>query len=542
MANVSEEAIRVKILDAKTAEKELRGVRKELEYTTGQTSSHGKAAHEAARGHEHLSRSFSATRRAVSYGAGLFGISAATYGLKDLVQGGLKAQESQALLRSALRDTGVEGAKHINQLNAAAERSSSTGGFAALEETAGLTAFIRETKNSTQAINLQREAVELARGAHLGLGQAQAVVQRIQTGQTGRLQRYLGILQPTRYHVEQLTAAEKKQYPERLKAAELADKRATAEAANVRVLERYGTATEVYSRTTQGAVSNANNAWKAATEQLGLKLLPVVTDVANGFREVVTEVQKGEGIWGTVEKDATDVWEALRSVWEYFEKNKTSLELLETALEGLAAAWAIEKVLKFAAALKELMIVQQISKAFGGLGPAAQKGATALEAESGAYSAAGAVLGEAFLYAFVAYIGLNAGKMLAKHLHVGFHPENILEGKSPFEITTVQHAAKEAPGNAAKESEWKRWETQHPFLASKQAGGLLGKESAIEKWAHSFEHPTTHHVHVDTHVHLDGKEVAHSVATHVLTDPKVARKVAEGTTKHTLELQARNGH
>ncbi|MDA4133771.1 MAG: hypothetical protein OK454_11720, partial [Thaumarchaeota archaeon] len=97
----SEEILRVKLLDAKKAESELRGVRKELERTTGSTKESGRSSHEAAKGHEHVSRAIGGLKNALGYAGGLIGIAAVGYGLKDVVQGGIKAQEQQLLLQNA---------------------------------------------------------------------------------------------------------------------------------------------------------------------------------------------------------------------------------------------------------------------------------------------------------------------------------------------------------------------------------------------------------------------------------------------------------
>src|ERR1700751_3835772 len=175
-------------------------------------------------------------------------------------------------------------------------------------------------------------------------GRALQVVRRIQTGQIGRLQQYLGIIQPVKTYVEQLTATEKKRYPQKVKEAELLDKEATAKEANRRVLERYGGAVKSYNESAAGSISNANNAFKRATEELGEKALPVITEVAKGFAEVIGEVEAGQGIWGPIGHDISAVAGDLKDVWQWFERNKTVAEVLGGTL---GAVFATEKVLQF---------------------------------------------------------------------------------------------------------------------------------------------------------------------------------------------------
>ena len=320
MATTNEE-LRVRLLDAKKAESELRGVRKELEKVSGTTTASGKSAAKAAESHGKLSGALGSLKHVLTYGGGLVGFAAVGYGLKDITEGGIKAQEQQVLLQNALQATGQAGKGHMAAINEAITKSTATGGFSDLEEKGAISSLIRETGSYTKAIKDNQLAITLARGAHEGYQTAISQVERVQTGQVGRLQKLLGIIQPVKYYEQQLTAEQKKRFPEKLKDAQLLDKEATAREANRRILERYGSSVAAYNKSTAGSIQNANNAFKNATDQLGEKLLPAETAVAKAFAGIITEMSKGEGIWKTVGKDISLLgkdFERLAKAGEWF--------------------------------------------------------------------------------------------------------------------------------------------------------------------------------------------------------------------------------
>jgi hypothetical protein len=348
---ISEELLRVKLLDAKRAEVELRAVRKELELTTGaSTDSAAATADSAAASDEHaastgrLSGALSGLKSALVYGGGLIGLAGVGYGLKDVVQGGQQSQEQMLLLKNALKATGQEGAGHLNRLNKAISQSGTTGGFSKLEETQGIAELVRETQSSTAAIKDNASAVTLARGAHESYAAALSQVEKVQTGSVGRLQKLVGPFVASKYYIDQLTASEKKRFPQKVKDAELLDKEATAREFNRRILERYGSAVTSYNKSTAGAISNANNAFKNATEQLGEKLLPAEKAVAQWFGKLVTEITKGEGPWKTVEKDIKKAWEALEGMYHFLDGHKELAKLLGFSVAAAVAHHELKKV------------------------------------------------------------------------------------------------------------------------------------------------------------------------------------------------------
>ena len=245
----------------------------------------GKSADDGAKHIGLLHKSLEGIRNVIGYGGGILGLAGVAYGIKDVVSAGTQWQSQQAQLRNALKNTGQQGAGHLDEVNAAIERSATHGGYNPLEQTQGITQLLRFTGSATAAIKLNAAATNLARGAHIEYSQALKLVARAQAGTAGRAQQYLGIIQPVKEHVDALTAAQKKHNPELLRNAELLDKQATALEINRAITAKYAGATQAYSRTAAGAFSNFKNTVDLLMERLGRLLLPLITKVAHGLAD-----------------------------------------------------------------------------------------------------------------------------------------------------------------------------------------------------------------------------------------------------------------
>lgn len=504
----STEELRVKLLDAKKSETELRAVRRELEKTTGATSESGKASSSAAKAHEHSHRALGGVRSILSFSGGLLGLSAVGYGLKDVTQGGIKAQEQQLLLQNALKATGQKGKHHLGELTHAIDTSTGTGGFSAIEETEGLTQLVRLTKSSTQAIRLNKDAILLARGVHESYGSALSQVGRLQAGQVGRLQRYLGILQPVTYYEKRMGEEERKRYPDKLKEAQRLDKEATGREANRRILERYGGAVAAYNKSTAGSISNANNAFKNVTEQLGQKLLPAETAAAKGFGKLVTEISKGEGVWKTVGKDISTVWHDLEGVYKFLEKHKS----LETLLGYGVAAGVGSKLLSKAPGAGLL------SKALGG--------SPAVEGAEGAAASAptpsGLLLGgaySAYLLGKTSFGGNQESFFGNPYGQARHHEANIkaLREENAHSITLT-------PRMMAK------IHTQTVAAERKAAAQVMDPAAMFGALRSAVEHGMA-----GASVHMDGQKVGEVLRR----NPRASREVAEGVNQHVKIMGVR---
>ena len=577
----TEEVLALKIKDAKRAQDELKQVERSIKGVQGSTEASGKAAKDAARSHDeahHAIRKFgSGLTSAIGYGAGAIGLMGVGYGLKDIVQGGIRAQEQQVLLQQALRQTGQYGSRHIDELNRSISATSSSGGFSREEQTQGLGEFVRLTKSSSQAVRLNAEAMKLARGAHMGYGQAVSMVERIQTGQVGRLQKYLGIIVPVKTYVEKLTTFEKKYEPWKKKWAEEEDKKATAMEANRRVLERYGGSMEAYNKTAAGSVSNANNAFKELTEQIGEKLLPVVTAAAKGFSELINEVKAGNGVWGEIGSTIKTVWEGLEGIGSFIGKNKWLQQLIAVVGGGALLAVGAKKVLglvpgsgllgKHANGVLEKatggliggergasparpLWVRQVGGGGGGGGipalagdAAAASGDTGLVVGGGSIATAGAIgLGiPAFMY---------GGKALSKLIY-GSSADPLAtpdEGgwlSALFGFTGKAHGFAQnthatgggrASGSYQHEESVARKIIERGYHAASYKGLTPREIELIEK---AFKSAAEHTHREPIKIYLDGKELAKLIGDHAVRHPQVGRKFAEGSTKYALQRNAR---
>lgn len=500
----------MRLLDAKKAETELRSVRKELESTTGATKGSAKGAAEAAESHHRLSGAFGGLKSALMYGGGLIGLAGVGYGLKDITQGGIQAQERQLLLQQALRQTGQAGSKHMGELHNAISRTSSAGGFAPLEESEGLAQLVRETRSTSAAIRDNREAIMLARGAHESYGTAIMQVQRIETGQVGRLQRYLGIIQPTKYYIDQLTASEKKRFPEKVKEAELLDKEATAREANRRILERYGGVVATYNKSTAGSISNANNAFKQATEQLGEKLLPAETAVAKAFTKIVTEISKGEGVWKTVGKDISTVWKDLEGVYHFLEQHKDLAKLL-----GYGAAVGIGSHL-----LKKAPGAGTLTKLLSGGGAAegAAEGAGGVSLLSKAGSLAKGIGG-------IAVVGEVASRTLYNEPAYKTVPQGYKDLAGILLKDMGLHGPKQKSLKEREKESVARLEKASPVYKMEHEGVVKALEEALERGMAKHPNPA---------IHLDGQKLGEAL----VRNKHLRRGVAEAGTKHVQGMEA----
>jgi hypothetical protein len=239
----------------------------------------GRRAQETSGHFDRMGRSAHGLRGSVSSVAGLVGLGGLAFGIKDVVSAGMKWQTQQANLRQSLQATGQASASNIKMINDAVERTATHGGFDPHVETQGIAQFITETHSATKALQLNNETIAVARKAGVDYSTSFTAIARAQSGQTRGVSKLIGVILPITSHVKALTAAQKAAHPEALRAAQLADKQATANMVNARILKYLGGATNAYSKTTQGAISNAQNAFTAMKEHLGTTLLPVVTKV-----------------------------------------------------------------------------------------------------------------------------------------------------------------------------------------------------------------------------------------------------------------------
>lgn len=278
---------------------------KEISAQSEKTSSNIKHGNEeAASSMDKVRHSSTLLRDSVAGLAGMVGFGGLAFGLKDAIQGGIQLQTAQTQLRASLHGS----ASAFKALNDQAVRMSTHGGFTTTQNIQAITSFVRETHSASEATNLFALATNIARGRNMDLASAQTVVARAYTGSVGRLQQLLGPMVAQKDAMFGLTQAHKAQAiqlelesrsygklgpiwlkqqemldgitPKMAALATLQDKAATAKQVIAAAQTVFGGATEAFSGTTAGKLSNLQHALQNTTDQLGLKLLPVVNRLA----------------------------------------------------------------------------------------------------------------------------------------------------------------------------------------------------------------------------------------------------------------------
>jgi hypothetical protein len=342
----------------------------------GRTGTRAEVAHAKI---DTLGKGFGRLRGSMSGLTGAIGLAGIGLGFRNVVQAGLALQTNQAQLQSALRATGNTSKTTMDQVMAAAEASSRHGGFDVPTQIGGLTRFITETHSASAAIKDNTAVTDVARRLHTDYGSALSIVARAQVGATGRLQQYLGVIQPVTSHVQALKDQVKNQNLEQTRAvqlwklshphmkllaqqtaqinqqalrnAQLQDKQATANMVNQRILQNLGGATTAYSHTTQGALSDAKNGYEALKAQLGSAFLPTVKSVAGVMGDVAGAMEKHKTLsvgviaavsamtaWFLVYKTAaaaaevaTGTWTAAQKTWAWVTRTSVAQTATATA-------------------------------------------------------------------------------------------------------------------------------------------------------------------------------------------------------------------
>ena len=365
MSGEDQLAVRIRLSGARSAIADARATDKAIGGIGTSAERSGKQAREAS-GHFKL---MSGAVGAFKSAAGVAGFGGLAIGLKDAVQAALTLQSAQQSLRGVLTATGMAGTSAYANMSKAAERLSTRGGFTTPESLRAMTQFLSLTHSSTQAIALNAAATNVARARHIDLASAVSLVARATTGQTGRLQQYLGIIQPVKTHVDALTAAHKlntyqldlqakamgkagplwlKQQellhginPLALQHAQLLDKQATAQVALNRIQKVWGTQTSAYSHTAAGALSNLRNTMEGLLAKVGTVMLPIITKVARALSNVASTVTAH---WPQISRTIMAV---VKPVWEFGKAifgSKTAVQGLIAVMAPLAAVWAAYKV------------------------------------------------------------------------------------------------------------------------------------------------------------------------------------------------------
>lgn len=260
------------------------------------------------------------TRNAVRTLAGAVGFLGLGLAMKDVIEGGMKLQESQTQLQSALKVTGQQAGRNFQQLNQYAGSLAEQGGFARAENLQALTDYVRETHSAAKATQMLSLATNIARGTGKGLNQTEMLISRAYTGQVGRLQRLIGPMVASKENAFKLSQAHKEliaslseEYkgmgkagaamlkqaeiahgitPQMAAVATLADKHATAVQFMAAATKVFGGATAAYAKTSAGQLTILRNTVQELVANIGLALLPTVKTVLGVFETLAKWLSK----------------------------------------------------------------------------------------------------------------------------------------------------------------------------------------------------------------------------------------------------------
>lgn len=308
--------------DGTSAVRGVRNVTTEVEKSAGASKKAGKAHATAMEEATVATHKF---KSALGELAGVAGLAGLGFGIERIIEAGQDWQRQQSRLEQSAESVHLSVGKTVEALNKSADETSQAGGFAAPAQAGALAQFLRLTGSTTKAIQDNAAAQNFARGANISYQQAQLLVGQALTGNVGRLQRYIGLIQPVKTAEEQLSQQHKinvnaleaqakalgKAGPQWLKQqlllagvtqkqlqhAQLLDKQATATKALSQLQDKYGGSLEKFSKTTAGAISNAENVLNLALEKLGAQLLPVVAKVATTIASAVKYLSEHKDVF-----------------------------------------------------------------------------------------------------------------------------------------------------------------------------------------------------------------------------------------------------
>ena len=192
-----------------------------------------------------------------------------------------EAREAEVVntrLTTALRDN-VKGFTGTAEAMEGAISAGRKLGFVDDEVTASLASLVTVTKSQKQAQTDAAIAEDLARARGIDLASATNIVIKAQEGNVGAL-RKLGIIVPAvTSNVDALKASHEKYTPAQLRAAQAADKEATATAALAAVHASAAGQAEAYAGTMEGSVAVATATVRDIQEKLGTTLNQMVAAV-----------------------------------------------------------------------------------------------------------------------------------------------------------------------------------------------------------------------------------------------------------------------
>lgn len=190
---------------------------------------------------------------------------------KTAVTAAMDMQKTQAALAVAVKNSGLSWAGHRVELEKAVVATRNLSGFTDTELKKSLGRFIVATKDSKKSITDMNLAVDLARGAHLGLDRATLLVTKTQIGMVSGLKR-IGIMVPgiTKGMTDQQKAVIGLAY----------------------LHQRFSGQAATFGNTAAGGFARASASWEAMKVTIGQAALPALGHLASYLdKNVIPKLQ-----------------------------------------------------------------------------------------------------------------------------------------------------------------------------------------------------------------------------------------------------------
>jgi hypothetical protein len=300
----------------------------DVDKVTTATKESGTAAKEAKAEHLGFGSALGSLKSIAFQTAGIVGIGGLAVGVGAAVKAAQGMQAQNAILGQSIKNNVRFPAKDATeQMDKFAESLAVKGGFGPLEGITQMTRLLAVTKDTSRAEKDLSLASDIARGTHRSLAQATRAVMMVEEGRTTGLSRMGIFLTASKTAQDALAASTGKHTAAEKEAAKAQDLNATKIQGMTKLWQQFGGTTDVYSKTSQGAISNLKNTVDVLEETLGRKLLPVITSVTQAFTGFVRQMMDGQGLGGTVVQVVKDLFTALKELWP--------------VLAAVAAAWLL---------------------------------------------------------------------------------------------------------------------------------------------------------------------------------------------------------
>jgi cell wall-associated NlpC family hydrolase len=263
----------------------------------------------------------------------------------EIVKSTLSAQQSQAQLRNALKDTGNSWASQRKQINETLDAQEKVSGFTRTDLRDALTSLIRRTGDAEKSQKDLAIATNLARGAHIDLGRAVTITTRAEQGNVGQLAR-LGINIPKvttnmdalkEAHIK-VTDANRAQVIALTKHAQALDKQATATKALDQLEAKYAGAAAARSHTLAGQWEDLKNMAIDYSVQLGTKLIPMLTSLLSWFVKLVDSIKNNTALMNVLRGTFKAFGEGVRVVYDFVKGLWESLSHGQKVIVGVTGA------------------------------------------------------------------------------------------------------------------------------------------------------------------------------------------------------------